>query len=80
MRRALLRSGTIFTDSLRGYNDGIGFAFRGDKPKRIANSGNKKPHATDNRIERPNGTLKGESSEWMEIHADSDSRRTENPT
>ncbi len=48
----------IFTDSLRGYGDGIAFAFPTNKPEHIANAGIKKPHATNNRIERLNGTLR----------------------
>jgi hypothetical protein len=48
----------IFTDSLRGYGDGIAFAFPQNRPEHIANSGIKKPHATNNRIERLNGTVR----------------------
>jgi transposase-like protein len=48
----------IFTDSLRGYGDGIAFAFPQNKPEHIANSGIRKPHATNNRIERLNGTVR----------------------
>ena len=49
----------IFTDSLRGYNDGIELGFWGkNTPQHIANSGIRKPHATNNRIERLNGTLR----------------------
>lgn len=48
----------IFTDSLPAYKEGISFAFNGKKPELIANAGIKKPHATNNRIERLNGTLR----------------------
>ncbi len=48
----------IFTDSLRSYGDGIAFAFPRNTPEHIANSGIRKPHATNNRIERLNGTVR----------------------
>ena len=50
---------TVFTDSLASYNDGLAFAFKGKKmPTPIKNAGITKPHATNNRIERLNGTLR----------------------
>ena len=49
----------ILTDSLRGYSDAIDFAFLNrSKPEHIAKAGIKKRHATNNRIERLNGTLR----------------------
>lgn len=50
---------TIFTDGHRSYNEGISYAwFNGQKPKHIAKAGIRKPNATNNRIERLNGTLR----------------------
>ncbi len=48
----------IFTDGLEKYREGISFAFDGKKPEYIARVGIKKPHATNNRIERLNGTVR----------------------
>ena len=49
----------IFTDSLRSYGMAINSWPEGERPEHIANSGIKKvPHATNNRIERLNGTLR----------------------
>lgn len=49
----------IVTDSLRGYSEAIDFAFLNrSKPEHIAKAGIKKRHATNNRIERLNGTLR----------------------
>jgi len=48
----------IFTDSLRGYGDAIAYAFPQRTPQHIANAGIRKPHATNNRIERLNGTVR----------------------
>ncbi len=48
----------IFTDSASAYPEGISFAFGEKKPEHIAKAGIKKPHATNNRIERLNGTLR----------------------
>jgi transposase-like protein len=48
----------IFTDSLAAYSEGITFAPFTKDPEHIANSGIKKPHATNNRIERLNGTVR----------------------
>ena len=50
---------TIFTDGHRSYNEGISYAwFNGQKPKHIAKAGIRKPNATNNRIERLNGTIR----------------------
>jgi len=50
---------TVYTDALKGYNDGIKYAFAGKTiPKHIARAGIKKPAATNNRIERLNGTMR----------------------
>jgi transposase-like protein len=47
----------VVTDALSAYRDGVRFGFSGKKPLHIANAGiRKKPHATNNRIERQNGT------------------------
>jgi transposase-like protein len=49
----------IFTDALRSYREGISYAWFNDKrPKHIAKAGIRKPNATNNRIERLNGTLR----------------------
>lgn len=49
----------ILTDALRSYREGISYAwFNGKKPKHIAKAGIRKPVATNNRIERLNGTLR----------------------
>ncbi len=50
----------ILTDSNSSYNDAIKWSFYSTKdPKHIANCGiGRKPHATNNRIERLNGTLR----------------------
>jgi transposase-like protein len=50
---------TIFTDAHRSYNEGISYAWFSDKrPKHVAKAGIRKPNATNNRIERLNGTLR----------------------
>ena len=51
---------TVMTDSRssKSYRDGIKYAFGQNPPKHIANAGIRKPHATNNRIERMNGTLR----------------------
>jgi transposase-like protein len=46
----------VFTDSLKAYSEGITFAPFTKDPEHIANAGINKPHATNNRIERLNGT------------------------
>jgi transposase-like protein len=46
----------IFTDGLNSYKDPIRFAFKG--VEHVAKAGVSKPHATNNRIERLNGTLR----------------------
>ena len=50
----------IFADSLRSYVQGVDFAFIGSKtqPRLIRNAGVNKPHSTNNRIERLNGTCR----------------------
>lgn len=48
----------IFTDSLKAYKEGMTFAPFAKMPEHIAKAGIKKPHATNNRIERLNGTLR----------------------
>jgi transposase-like protein len=49
----------IITDALRSYNEGISYAWFNDKrPKHIAKAGLRKPDATNNRIERLNGTVR----------------------
>jgi transposase-like protein len=49
----------IITDALRSYNEGISYAwFNEKKPKHIAKAGLRKPDATNNRIERLNGTVR----------------------
>lgn len=50
----------VLTDSNSSYNDGIKWSFYSTtNPKHIANCGvGKQPHATNNRIERLNGTLR----------------------
>jgi transposase-like protein len=48
----------IFTDAAIAYPEGIAFAFGNKKPDLIAKAGIKKPAATNNRIERLNGTLR----------------------
>ena len=49
----------ILTDGHRSYNEGISYAwFNGQKPKHITKAGIRKPNATNNRIERLNGTLR----------------------
>jgi transposase-like protein len=49
----------IITDALRSYNEGISYAFFNDKrPKHIAKAGLRKHDATNNRIERLNGTVR----------------------
>lgn len=48
----------ILTDSLLAYGAGISLGFGVKKPEHIANVGIRKPHATNNRIERMNGTLR----------------------
>ena len=63
-REAIKNSGEsqpekVFTDGLRGYTDGIKFAFTGRPvPERVARMGVGKPHANNNRVERLNGTLR----------------------
>jgi transposase-like protein len=50
---------TILTDGHRSYNEGISYAwFHDAKPQHIAKAGIRKPNATNNRIERLNGTLR----------------------
>lgn len=49
----------IITDAHRSYNEGISYAWFNDKrPKHIAKAGLRKPDATNNRIERLNGTVR----------------------
>jgi putative transposase len=49
----------IITDAHRSYNEGISYAWFNDKrPKHIAKAGLGKPNATNNRIERLNGTVR----------------------
>ena len=50
----------VFTDSLRSYTQGADYAWTDPEiePKLIQNAGISKPHATNNRIERANGTLR----------------------
>jgi len=49
----------IITDAHRSYNEGISYAwFNGQKPKHIARAGLRKHDATNNRIERLNGTVR----------------------
>ena len=50
---------TIITDGHRSYNEGITYAwFHDKKPTHIAKAGIRKHNATNNRIERLNGTLR----------------------
>jgi transposase-like protein len=50
---------TVYTDSLRSYRAGLKRNFRARyQVDHIENSGINKPHATNNRIERLNGTLR----------------------
>jgi transposase-like protein len=50
---------TIFTDGHRSYNEGISYTwFNEQKPSHIAKASIRKPNATNNRIERLNGTLR----------------------
>jgi transposase-like protein len=46
----------ILTDALKAYSEGITFAPFTKDPEHIARAGIGKPHATNNRIERMNGT------------------------
>jgi len=46
----------IFTDGLTSYSEGIAFAPFTKDPEHVARVGIGKPHATNNRIERMNGT------------------------
>ncbi len=46
----------VFTDGLKAYSEGITFADFSKDPEHIARVGIRKPHATNNRIERMNGT------------------------
>jgi putative transposase len=48
----------VFTDSLKSYNAGIKALEPAGLPVHVANCGVGKPHATNNRIERANGTLR----------------------
>ncbi len=48
----------VFTDSLKSYNQAMDVFEVAGKPNHVANSGINKPHATNNRIERLNGTLR----------------------
>ncbi len=48
----------LCADKLRAYSQGISQVFQGAKPEHIANCGINKPHASNNRIERLNGTLR----------------------
>jgi transposase-like protein len=53
------RPETIYTDALRSYGEAIALWPHGQKPVHVARAGIKhKPHATNNRIERLNGTLR----------------------
>jgi transposase-like protein len=48
----------VFTDAHKSYRQGIKALEMAGTPKHIANCGVGKPHATNNRIERLNGTLR----------------------
>ncbi len=49
----------IITDALRSYNEGISYTWFNDKrPKHIAKAGLRRHDATNNRIERLNGTVR----------------------
>ena len=48
----------VFTDGLPAYREGLTFAPFTKDPEHVANVGIKKPHATNNRIERLNGTCR----------------------
>ncbi len=49
----------IITDAHRSYNEGISYAwFNVKRPKHIARAGLRKHDATNNRIERLNGTVR----------------------
>jgi len=48
----------VFTDSLKAYSEGLAFADFSRDPQLIRNAGVNKPHATNNRIERLNGTVR----------------------
>ena len=48
---------SVYTDALYSYRDAIKFGFKG-KVEHIAKAGLHKPHATNNRIERLNGTVR----------------------
>ncbi|MGP8126162.1 MAG: IS6 family transposase [Nitrososphaerales archaeon] len=48
----------VLTDGLDKYKEGIAFGFAGNRPEHIAKVGIRKPHATNNRIERLNGTVR----------------------
>jgi transposase-like protein len=53
------RPETIYTDALRSYGEAISLWPHGEKPVHVARAGIKhKPHATNNRVERLNGTLR----------------------
>jgi len=48
----------VFTDSLLVYREGLTFPDFSKDPQLIQNAGIRKPHATNNRIERLNGTCR----------------------
>ena len=47
----------VYTDALRSYSDAIKFGFK-QGVEHVARAGVNKPHATNNRIERLNGTVR----------------------
>jgi transposase-like protein len=49
---------TVFTDGLNSYKTVMASLPESQRPKHIANAGVSKRHATNNRIERLNGTLR----------------------
>jgi transposase-like protein len=48
----------VFTDALNSYNDAIAFAPFSKDAEHVSRAGVGKPHATNNRIERLNGTVR----------------------
>ncbi|MDG6951568.1 MAG: DDE-type integrase/transposase/recombinase [Nitrososphaerota archaeon] len=46
----------VYTDALRAYNEAVAFAFKG--VEHVAKAGVGKPHATNNRAERLNRTVR----------------------
>jgi transposase-like protein len=48
----------IFTDGLKAYSEGMTFAPFTKDPEHVPKAGIGKPHATNNRIERLNGTVR----------------------